>query len=172
MTPRKKEISFVELPISTSDGKFVARYSPNGLAELSFPAKQRAKTVPPKGAAPAQVRRWHRATIAALKRALVGRALRALPPLDVSSGTEFQQRVWRALRTIPCGQTRSYGEIAGQIGKPKAMRAVGAACGANPIPLFIPCHRVLAANRKPGGYSAGLSWKRKLLTREGIRMNS
>jgi O-6-methylguanine DNA methyltransferase len=91
-----------------------------------------------------------------------------LPPLDVSSGTVFQQRVWSALRKIRCGQTRSYGDIARVIGKPKAVRAVGGACGANPIPVFVPCHRVLAANRKLGGFSGGLNWKRTLLAREGV----
>ena len=61
----------------------------------------------------------------------------------------------------------SYGEIARAIGKPKAVRAVGGACGANPVPIFVPCHRVLAANNKLGGFSGGLSWKRTLLAREG-----
>jgi O-6-methylguanine DNA methyltransferase len=95
-----------------------------------------------------------------------------LPPLDVSVGTAFQQRVWSALRKIGCGQTQSYGEIAQAIGKPKAVRAVGGACGANPIPVLVPCHRVLAANRKLGGFSGGLNWKRTLLAREGVVLAS
>jgi O-6-methylguanine DNA methyltransferase len=103
-----------------------------------------------------------------LKSVLAGREPKNVPPLDLSGGTLFQQNVWRALQKIHRGKTRSYGEIARQIGKPKAVRAVGGACGANPIPIFIPCHRVLAANGKPGGFSAGLNWKRKLLAREGI----
>jgi O-6-methylguanine DNA methyltransferase len=60
----------------------------------------------------------------------------------------------------------SYAEVAEAIGKPKAVRAVGGACGANPIPLFVPCHRVLAANHRLGGFSGGLEWKRTLLARE------
>lgn len=72
---------------------------------------------------------------------------------------------------IPPAQTRSYGEIARTIGKPKAVRAVGSACGANPIPVLVPCHRVLAANRKIGGFSGGLAWKRTLLAREGVRLS-
>lgn len=72
---------------------------------------------------------------------------------------------------IKLGRTQSYGEIAKAIGKPKAVRAVGGACGANPIPLLVPCHRVLAANKKIGGFSSGLDWKRKLLAREGIILN-
>jgi O-6-methylguanine DNA methyltransferase len=73
------------------------------------------------------------------------------------------------MRRISCGQTQSYGEIAKAIGKPKAVRAVGGACGANPIPVLVPCHRVLAAGGKIGGFSGGLDWKRKLLAREGVR---
>lgn len=72
------------------------------------------------------------------------------------------------MRKIKPGQTQSYGEIAAAIGKPKAVRAVGGACGANPIPLLVPCHRVLAANQKIGGFSGGLEWKRKLLARENV----
>jgi len=72
------------------------------------------------------------------------------------------------MRKIPLGRTKSYGEIASVIGKPKAVRAVGGACGANPVPVLVPCHRVLAANQKLGGFSSGLDWKRSLLKREGI----
>lgn len=68
------------------------------------------------------------------------------------------------------GETKSYGEIAEAIGKPKAVRAVGGACGANPIPVLVPCHRILAANKKIGGFSGGLEWKRRLLGREGVSL--
>ena len=169
-----------ELSIPTRDGQFIARYSEKGLAELNFPkvgsarlprrslAKPgRADRTPQRGV-PTTILRWHHATSTALKSVLAGREPKNVPPLDLSGGTLFQQNVWRALQKISCGKTRSYGEIARQIGKPKAVRAVGGACGANPIPIFIPCHRVLAANGKPGGFSGGLNWKRKLLAREGI----
>ena len=76
----------------------------------------------------------------------------------------------RCSGTITIGQTKSYAEVANAIGRPKATRAVGQACGANPIPVLIPCHRVLAANHKLGGFSAGLSWKEKLLDIEGIEV--
>jgi O-6-methylguanine DNA methyltransferase len=75
------------------------------------------------------------------------------------------------MRTIRVGQTLSYGEIARAIGKPKALRAVGGACGANPIPVLVPCHSVLAAKGKIGGFSGGLDWKRTLLEREGVKFN-
>jgi methylated-DNA-[protein]-cysteine S-methyltransferase len=161
--------SLVEMAIATSLGKFSARYSANGLAELHFP--RRAAPVAPRrregGRVPAAVHRWHRTTAAALKAVLAGRKQEDLPPLD-PGGTEFQRRVWNALRRIAAGKTKSYGEIARAIGKPKAVRAVGGACGANPIPVLIPCHRVLAANGKPGGFSGGLGRKRRLLAREGV----
>ena len=66
------------------------------------------------------------------------------------------------------GKTKSYGEIAEAISKPKAVRAVGGACGANSIPVLVPCHRVLAAGGKIGGFGSGLDWKRRLLAKEGI----
>ena len=91
-----------------------------------------------------------------------------MPPLDWAGKTEFQKSVWRELLKIPAGKTKSYGEIAVAIGKPKAVRAVGSACGANPIPVLVPCHRILAANKKIGEFSGGLEWKRDLLAREGI----
>jgi O-6-methylguanine DNA methyltransferase len=160
--------SAVEISISTPLGKFTAHYSEKGLAGLDFPKVGRAspRAVKPIGV-PATIRRWHRATAVALKNILAGRKPKNFPPLDLV-GTEFQKNVWRALRKIRRGQTKSYGGIARAIGKPKAVRAVGGACGANPIPVLVPCHRVLAADGKLGGFSGGLNWKRKLLVREGI----
>lgn len=83
-------------------------------------------------------------------------------------GTDFQRKVWAAIEAIPLGKTKTYGEIALLIGHPGASRAVGAACGANPLPLFIPCHRVLASNGRLGGFTGGLDVKRRLLKLEGI----
>jgi len=83
-------------------------------------------------------------------------------------GTEFQKAVWNEMKKIPRGQTRTYGQIAKAVGRPKAVRAVGSACGANPIPLFIPCHRVTAKNSL-GGFGAGLPWKKLLLEMERWR---
>jgi len=81
-------------------------------------------------------------------------------------GTEFQQRVWQQLLSIPYGETISYGELAEQIGNKNSVRAVGAANGKNPIPIFIPCHRVIAANGKLQGFALGLDVKRHLLNLE------
>jgi methylated-DNA-[protein]-cysteine S-methyltransferase len=86
-------------------------------------------------------------------------------------GTEFQRRVWRALLTIPYGHTRSYGEIAEQIGAPGAARAVGLANGHNPIAIVVPCHRVIGANGSLTGFGGGLGRKRILLELEKQRDN-
>ena len=86
-------------------------------------------------------------------------------PLDIG-GTAFQQRVWQALRAIPAGRTASYGEIAKLIGEPAAVRAVARACGANPIAVAIPCHRVVRSDGGLSGYRWGVERKRDLLNRE------
>ena len=82
------------------------------------------------------------------------------------SGTAFQNKVWRRLMKIPYGQTISYAGLARAIGRPKATRAVANACGQNPLPILIPCHRVIASDGKLGGYSSGLKRKRWLLRHE------
>jgi O-6-methylguanine DNA methyltransferase len=159
------------MSVATPDGQFAAWYSGRGLARLDFPSTRDTRAAGGLSAASPEVLTWHRTTARALKRALAGQPTGPLPPLDLSAGTVFQQRVWRELRRIKTGKTRSYGEIARDIGKPNAVRAVGGACGANPIPVLIPCHRVLAVNRKIGGFSGGLDWKRKLLEREGVKLS-
>jgi len=83
-----------------------------------------------------------------------------------AEGTPFQQKVWQALREIPYGQTRAYGEIAGLIGQAKASRAVGMACNRNPIMIAVPCHRVVGAKGALVGYAYGTDTKQKLLTLE------
>lgn len=84
-------------------------------------------------------------------------------------GTEFQQRVWKALLTIPYGETRSYGEIAEQVGAPGSARAVGLANGRNPIAIIVPCHRVIGASGSLTGYGGGLDRKKTLLELEKSR---
>lgn len=86
-------------------------------------------------------------------------------PLDLA-GTDFQLRVWRQLLTIPYGETRSYDGIARAIGAPRAVRAVGAANGANPVLIVVPCHRVIGGNGKLVGYGGGIALKRRLLDLE------
>ena len=90
-------------------------------------------------------------------------------PLSLT-GTPFQQLVWNALKAIPYGTTTSYGAIANAIDRPRAVRAVGRAIGSNPIPLIIPCHRVIGAGGKLTGFSGGLDRKRWLLHREAVAL--
>jgi len=98
-----------------------------------------------------------------------GETKRLSHALDLQ-GTPFQLMVWSALREIPLGTVTTYGEIAGQIGRPRASRAVGQACGSNQAVLFVPCHRVVAAHGKLGGFGGGLSLKKALLLHEGVRV--
>ncbi|SDS70505.1 methylated-DNA-[protein]-cysteine S-methyltransferase [Bradyrhizobium canariense] len=101
-----------------------------------------------------------------LKAYFNGKLKKFTVPLDFK-GTDFQKSVWAALLTIPFGETRSYGEIAKQIGRPDASRAVGAANGRNPIAIIAPCHRVLGTSGKLTGFAAGLEAKDELLKLEG-----
>jgi methylated-DNA-[protein]-cysteine S-methyltransferase len=98
-----------------------------------------------------------------------GGDLASLDEVDVElHGTSFQQRVWLALRTITAGTTASYAELAGRVGAPSAVRAVGAANGANPVALVLPCHRIIGSNGSLTGYGGGLDRKRWLLDHEGV----
>ena len=87
--------------------------------------------------------------------------------LDLSAGSDFERAVWRALRRIPPGRVRTYGDIARDVGRPRAARAVGNACGRNPVVILVPCHRVVASNGI-GGFGAGVERKRGLLGLEGV----
>lgn len=94
--------------------------------------------------------------------------LDAISDLPVkTAGSAFQREVWASLRTIPCGETTTYGRLAIRLGRPKAMRAVGMANGSNPISIVVPCHRVIGANASLTGYGGGLERKRWLLRHEG-----
>lgn len=162
---RQGSHEFWTATIPTQDGFFVAGYSSEGLCRLDFPRDgtlvENGESLPPKVAG------WHDLTRTALQRALEGKPTGKLPPLDLTAGTDFQQSVWQALTQIGIGSTWSYGQVARAIDRPNALRAVGSACGRNPIPVFVPCHRVLAAGKQIGGFSGGLEWKLKLLRAEG-----
>src|SRR5437588_11687960 len=106
------------LPVQTEHGFFLAHYSAKGLCALNFPRK-RNRDGPGKddsAIAPAEVMKWHETTTAALKKALSGKAARALPPLDVSEATEFQREVWKGMLTLGPGKTCSYSDLARKIG--------------------------------------------------------
>lgn len=93
--------------------------------------------------------------------------LQHVVPLDAVGGTDFQRKVWKTLRAIPAGQTRTYTDLAKAIGKPQAVRAVASACAANPLAVLVPCHRVLRADGGLGGYRWGIERKQQLLQLEG-----
>lgn len=104
-----------------------------------------------------------------LRRYLAGERVQFSCPLDLR-GTDFQVAVWRELYRIPYGQTRTYAQIADAIGRPKAVRAVGAANGANPVAVIVPCHRVIGSNGTLTGYGGGLPMKEWLLALEGVTL--
>jgi O-6-methylguanine DNA methyltransferase len=110
----------------------------------------------------------NRAAVAQILEYLEGKRTEFDLPLDLR-GTPFQVEVWRALLTIPYGETRTYQQIARQVGRPRAVRAVGAANGANPVSLVVPCHRVIATGGKLGGYGGGIELKARLLALERRR---
>ena len=163
--------------LETTWGDISIHASPRGVCGCRLPkASARAFNVPFRVVGV----RWPRRAVAGLRRAAdfarrtcEGRDPGPCPALDetaLACGVpEFRRAVWRALRAIPRGRTATYGELARHAGRPRAARAAGSACGANPLPLFVPCHRAVAAGGRPGGFSSGLAWKRLLLSGEGGR---
>jgi O-6-methylguanine DNA methyltransferase len=152
--------------IQTSAGTFLAKFSYRGLAQLDFPKPERARAAAAVSESP-QAARWAKQTERAIEAVLRGESPRELPPLDLAAGTDFQRRVWGTLLRIGPGRTKCYSEIAAELKQPKGARAVGGACGRNPIPVLIPCHRVRVRGGKLGGFSGGLAWKERLLRAEG-----
>jgi O-6-methylguanine DNA methyltransferase len=140
-------LAFLELPHSNGNGfaGWLRRWAPGARVEQGFAPNQSAAKQ--------------------LTEYLAGKRRDFELALDLR-GTEFQLAVWRALCAIPYGETISYGEQARRVGQPNAPRAVGAANGANPIAIIVPCHRVVAADGKLGGYGGGLPLKKRLLALE------
>jgi O-6-methylguanine DNA methyltransferase len=158
--------------LETAEGCFQAVFSEHGLAELSLPGGRPNRIGEPGVVCnPMTLRNWIRLTKSALGRALLGKQPEQLPPLDLASGTSFQREVWQFLLAIPAGEVRTYRDVALALDRPGSSRAVGQACGANPIAVLVPCHRVIASNGALGGYSAGLTWKRRLLELENARLD-
>ena len=148
------------MTISSPVGSLVLRASNKGLVSLD---RGKASRIKGEEKAERNVTRAARE----LDEYFAGKRRKFTVPLDLQ-GTPFQLQVWSTLRKIPFGKAVSYGEEARMLGKPKAARAVGSANGRNPIPIIVPCHRVVAGDGSLGGYSAGLPMKRKLLALEGV----
>lgn len=104
-----------------------------------------------------------------LERYVAGAAVAFGAPLDLRRATPFRRAVWQALREVGWGERTTYGALARAAGRPRAARAAGQACGANPLPLLVPCHRALAAGERLGGWSGAPGLKERLLALEGIR---
>ena len=155
-------------------GRMLVAASPTGICAISFgrddaelltDLRQRfdqAQLVPAKGNTG-----WLADAVAFVASQTTEHPLAATFPLDVRA-TAFQQRVWKALQQIPRGETRSYSELARELGKPSAARAVAAACAANPVAIAVPCHRVVGQNGSLAGYRWGIERKRKVLAAEGV----
>lgn len=143
-------------------GRLLLVGSANGLMALQFQNGTHPLDIQPTWT---KAREPFRAVLEQLKAYFDGSRTRFQIKLNLQ-GTRFQRQVWQALQRIPYGRTVSYGEIAKQIGRPKASRAVGAANGCNPISIIVPCHRVIGANGKLVGYGGGLPIKTALLELE------
>lgn len=151
-------------------GRFVLAWDPQGLVLLGLPGKAPGEFLGSLRAYGLEVRTRDAAVpeaFAAPLRAYLGGDRRALDAVPLHPpGTRFQQQVWAELRKIPFGETRTYGDIARSLRNPDGARAVGAACGANHVPLVIPCHRVVGAHGDLGGFTGGLPMKLRLLEHE------
>jgi methylated-DNA-[protein]-cysteine S-methyltransferase len=159
--------------MATPVGPILLEFSATGLKNLIFAEKEEVfqkhlkKSTLESPSLPLEtLQKWHNQVAQALEKYFAGKPVSFTDlPLDLQ-GSPFHLQVWRELRKIPRGETISYQGLARRLGKPQAARAVGQACGANPIPLIVPCHRVIAANGTLGGFSSGLERKRWLLRHE------
>jgi methylated-DNA-[protein]-cysteine S-methyltransferase len=148
--------------------------SENGLREVSVRKPSRASRGSPCSSPSSLEAVFAQRALTEIEEFLSGRRREFTVPLDLQ-GTPFQLQVWNALLRIPYGETRSYGEVAGAVGRPKAARAVGMANHSNPVAIVVPCHRVVASDGSLGGYAGGLEMKSQLLRLEasasGARMS-
>ena len=146
-------------------GELIVGFTDKGISSLKFPSRRKTDGMP-------QLRGQELVSGREVQRQLEtyfsGRKMRFSLTLDLSSGTAFERKIWRILGHIPYGSTRTYADVAAAAGDPKAMRAVGQACKSNPVPIIVPCHRVVAS-KGIGSYAAGLKWKKALLKLEGSR---
>ncbi len=144
--------------------------SPHGICRIEFGApasSSRSKGLAQKGSPPA--RRHLAAAVRQLREYFAGRRAEFDLPLDLH-GSEQQLRIWQELLAIPFGATNTYGGIARRIGSPAAARAVGRACATNPVPVVVPCHRVIGSDGSLHGFGGGLWRKQRLLEHEGARL--
>lgn len=150
--------------------------SPSGLLALTLPEPTQEKALKPLVERWGEEQSYDDPMLDGLKRKLQhyfdGQRVLFDQPLDLSEATAFQGRVWSAVRDIPYGETHSYGQIARQAGSPGAARAVGRAMATNPVPIAVPCHRVIGSDGNLRGFGGGLDLKRRLLEMEGALKTS
>jgi O-6-methylguanine DNA methyltransferase len=146
--------------------------TPKGVSQLDFvmPRKGRNSGRNARTAAARQARAHIARAIRQIREYFAGQRKEFDLPLDLH-GTPNQQLVWQGLLEIPFGETKSYSQVAQEVGLPRAARAVGTSCGRNPVPLIVPCHRVIGTDRSLHGYGGGLWRKRFLLEHEGVNEN-
>lgn len=155
------------MALKTPIGELRVAASEDGLVAVVFPNEKKKRDFA-EGRGSAAARAHLDRAAKALKDYFAGKRT-DFSDIDLApKGTEFQLRVWQALQKIPFGATKSYAEIARAIGNPKAMRAVGLANGKNPIPIVVPCHRVIGADGSLTGFGGGLPTKKWLLAHEGV----
>ena len=151
--------------VATTLGEMLVAATDKGVCRLSFNEDEAALRKRFPNAALVQGGSGFEAVLAQVVAAVESPGDNTHIPLDVK-GTAFQEAVWQALRRIPAGETRSYAQIAAEVGRPGAVRAAGSANGANNVAVLIPCHRVIRSDGSPGGYAYGLEIKQRLLDKE------
>ncbi len=175
---KKRPLGYITF--ETSLGWLVVAESPDGIALVDFLGPERPsedaaiaavlREYPDSAPVPAPDSGLLEKTKGYILAYLTNRVPPPKVPMDLGKGTPFDRKVWSAIETVAFGESRSYSQIAEQTQSPGASRAVGRACGRNPVPILIPCHRVITSGGKLGGYSGGLHIKRALLDLEkGVR---
>ncbi|HLX89081.1 MAG TPA: methylated-DNA--[protein]-cysteine S-methyltransferase [Acidimicrobiales bacterium] len=167
VTTTPVRIAPMRITLATPVGRIGLEGDDDAITELLLPRDNAARVTAPDAAEVARLPAALRAAVAQLEEYFAGRRRTFDLPVSLA-GTEFQCQVWRTLAEIPYGETVSYATLAAMVGRPAAFRAVGQANGANPVPIVLPCHRVVASGGGIGGYGGGLTLKRKLLALEGL----
>ncbi len=178
MTTRRSAEPLAQVALTSPIGRLTVRATARGICAIdvgrrgrgSASGNGRARPAPRSTPAGEARRAFRHASRAAheLHEYFAGRRRRFTVPLDLA-GTDFQRRAWAAMRRVPYGATMSYAQQARRAGAPRAVRAVGSANGANPVPIIVPCHRIVASDGSLGGYALGLAAKRRLLALESRR---
>lgn len=151
--------------LTTGLGVFGVAFTDRGVCRITFPSKAPHNAQELRG----QEKDTGRVLRDALQTYATGRKVAFNVQLDLSAGTEFQQKIWRTLRSIPFGQVWTYAQVAKKVGKPRSARAVGEACKKNPVLIVVPCHRVIGTDGSMTGFAGGVALKKKLLRLEGYK---